>query len=84
MALVAAGASRQEAHEWIRQSSLAAWAALREGETNPLVELLTADSQIGRYLTALQIKSLMAAETHIGTAATRAADFARQVRQAVQ
>jgi adenylosuccinate lyase len=83
MALVGAGASRQEAHEWIRQASLSAWAAMREGQDNPLVGLLTADPQINEYLTPPQIHSLMAAETHIGTAATRAADFAQVVRRAI-
>ncbi|MEZ4517612.1 MAG: hypothetical protein R3C44_12560 [Chloroflexota bacterium] len=34
MALVAEGASRQDAHEWIREASLEAWAALRRGEDN--------------------------------------------------
>ena len=35
-ALVSAGADRQEAHEWIRQASLKAWVAIRQGQKNPL------------------------------------------------
>ncbi|MFZ0543869.1 MAG: lyase family protein, partial [Candidatus Promineifilaceae bacterium] len=83
MALVAAGASRQDAHEWIRQASLAAWAAMREGQDNPLVELLSADPHITQYLTPTQIQPLMAAETHTGTAATRAATFAQHLRESI-
>lgn len=83
MALVAAGASRQDAHEWIREASLAAWAALREGRENPLVGLLTADARISQYVTPEQIQSLMAAETHVGTAGKRAAAFAQQVRETI-
>jgi adenylosuccinate lyase len=83
MALVAAGASRQDAHEWIRQASLAAWAALRDGKDNPLVELLIADQNIAEHLDPTQIPSLMAAETHVGTAASRAAAFAEVVREAI-
>jgi adenylosuccinate lyase len=81
MALVAAGASRQESHEWIRQASLAAWAAMREGQENSLVNLLTADARINHYLPPNQIHSLMAAETHVGTAGERAIAFARQTRE---
>jgi adenylosuccinate lyase len=84
MALVAAGASRQEAHEWIRGASLQAWAAMREGEDNPLVELLKADVNITQFLQVAEIEPLMAAETHIGTAATRAAAFAERVETAVR
>jgi adenylosuccinate lyase len=83
MALVAAGASRQDAHEWIRQASLAAWAALRDGVGNPLEASLRADPNISQHLDAAHIHSLMAAETHIGTAAARAAAFAQKVREAV-
>jgi adenylosuccinate lyase len=84
MALVAAGASRQEAHEWIRQASLTAWAALQNGQDNPLEALLRADPHINHYLDASHIHLLMAAETHVGTAATRAAAFAQHVRQAIR
>jgi adenylosuccinate lyase len=83
MALVAAGASRQDAHEWIRQASLTAWAALQEGQKNPLLALLTADPQLTQYLDPAHIQLLMTAETHIGTAATRAADFAQQVQETI-
>ncbi len=81
MALVGAGASRQEAHEWIRQASLSAWEAMRKGQDNPLVRLLTADPHISQILDAAHIHLLMAAETHVGTAAKRAAGFAQQIRQ---
>ncbi len=80
MALVAAGASRQDGHEWIREASLQAWAALREGQPNPLVDLLLADVRIGEFLEAGQVKELMRAEGHVGTAVTRARTFAQTVR----
>jgi adenylosuccinate lyase len=80
MALVAAGASRQEGHEWIRAASLEAWAALRRGEANPLVDLLADDVAIGRFLPAAQIRALMDASAHTGTAGTRALAFAQTVR----
>ncbi len=80
MALVGAGASRQEGHEWIREASLKAWAALRQGEENPLVSLLIKDERIGRFLDPDQVALLMDAKGYLGTAAQRAQDFAKHLR----
>ena len=81
MALVKAGASRQAAHEWLREASLAAWAALKQSPENPLLDLLLADERIGRYLTAGQLTQLMDSADYTGTAAERAIAFAQTVRQ---
>ncbi|MCB9419404.1 MAG: adenylosuccinate lyase [Ardenticatenaceae bacterium] len=83
MALVAAGASRQEGHEWIREASLAAWAALRRGEENPLVSLLVVDERIGEFLAADQVRGLMDAGGYVGTAVARAHEFAQMIRRAI-
>jgi adenylosuccinate lyase len=83
MALVAAGASRQDGHEWIREASLQAWAALRDGRSNPLLDLLLADARIEEFLDAEQVTELMRAEGHVGTAVIRARAFAQTVRQTI-
>ena len=83
MAVVAAGGSRQDGHEWIRDASLQAWAAMREGKGNPLVELMMTDDNIARYLTPDQVKELMDANAHTGTAVDRANAFAQLVRETV-
>lgn len=80
MALVAAGADRQEAHEWLRQNSLQAWQHVREGGQNSLQELVSGDARIGEYLTAQQIAGLMDVSSHTGTASARATAFAQEVR----
>ena len=72
MALVAEGASRQDAHEWIREASLEAWAALRRGEANPLTAQLAADRRILTYLAPKSVFALLDAGEHTGTAAARA------------
>ena len=81
MALVAAGASRQDGHEWIREASLQAWAALRQGEANPLLGLLLADARLKPYLAAAQIGELMEAGEYVGTAVSRALTLAKTIRQ---
>ena len=45
MKCVKRGGNRQDLHEVIREQSLTAWAALREGKPNPLVDLLCADER---------------------------------------
>ncbi|MCA9935565.1 MAG: adenylosuccinate lyase [Anaerolineales bacterium] len=80
MALVAAGGSRQEGHEWIREASLQAWAALRNGEANPLVDLLCADERITQFVPPAQVQKLMDATAHTGTAVSRARAFAQSMR----
>jgi adenylosuccinate lyase len=80
MALVAAGGSRQDGHEWIREASLQAWAALRQGEPNPLANLLAADERIGQYLEPDRVRQLMEARGHTGTAVSRARAMAQTVR----
>lgn len=81
VALVAAGASRQEAHEWIREASLTAWAALRRGEDNPLAERLAADARIAAFLGPEALAELLDARGHTGTAAERALVMARMIRE---
>lgn len=83
MAVVAAGGSRQDGHEWIRDASLQAWAAMREGKGNPLVELMMTDENIAQYLSPDEVKELMDANAHTGTAVDRANAFAQLVRETV-
>ena len=81
MALVKQGADRQQAHEWIRQISQNAWAAVQAGKENPLIDLLAKDAHIGQYLAPVEIRDLLSIQGHTGTAAQRAKDFAAQLRR---
>ena len=78
MALVAAGADRQEGHEWLREASQRAWADAGEGAL--LLALLQADLRIGRYLSAAELAALMDASQHTGTAELRARRLAARIR----
>jgi adenylosuccinate lyase len=81
MALVKAGADRQEMHARIRDLTLDAWESLRRGEPNPLVEQVAADPEFLRYLPESQLRALMDASGHIGDAPLRARSLAGQIRQ---
>ena len=78
--LVAKGADRQQVHEWLREASLSAWEAVKNGDDNPLPDQLSSDERIGRYLSADQISGLLTAESYTGTAAERAVSFAKKIR----
>jgi adenylosuccinate lyase len=82
-ALVAAGADRQLSHDWIRESSMVAWTAVRQGKENPLSELLAADERVRRFLDVETVGRLMEAKSYAGTAAERAIAFARKLRQKI-
>jgi adenylosuccinate lyase len=81
MELVKAGGDRQELHETIREHAMTAWAAIRRGEPNPLVDLLCDDSRIKQYATRNNARIWLAASGYVGDAPERARAFAAMLRQ---
>ncbi|GAB4494362.1 MAG: adenylosuccinate lyase [Anaerolineales bacterium] len=79
MAAVRAGANRQEMHETIRAQSMTAWEAIRNGEPNPLVENLSKDAEILKFLSSAQVRELMDYAHHVGNAPERAREMARTI-----
>jgi len=84
MAAAKAGASRQEMHEVLREQAMTAWAAVRAGEPNPLVENCSADARLLAFLTPDQIRELMEYSHHVGDAPHRARALAGEIRLAAQ
>jgi adenylosuccinate lyase len=80
MELARAGADRQAMHEVIREQSMAAWAAIEAGESNPLAELLAADPAVLHYLPGERILELMDAADYVGDAPVRARALAAKIR----
>lgn len=80
MAAAKAGASRQDMHEILREQAMIAWAAVRAGESNPLVENLSADARLLAFLTPAQIRELMEFRHHVGDAPQRARALARAIK----
>jgi adenylosuccinate lyase len=79
--LVREGANRQEMHERLRQHSMRAKETIRNGNPNPLIDLLSADTALLKYLQPTQIRSLMEIKTYLGFAPQKADDFALQIRK---
>jgi adenylosuccinate lyase len=84
MALVKAGADRQEMHERLRQLSMKAWEVIRSGEKNPLVEYICQEVEVTEYLPEGEIRSLMAGSCRVGNAAEKARELAKVIRETVQ
>jgi adenylosuccinate lyase len=81
MELVKAGADRQEMHELIRRHSLAAWAAIEQGDVNPLGDSLASDAEVLTYLDSEQVRALLDAREYVGDAPQRALDLATEIRE---
>jgi len=83
MAAVKAGGDRQEMHEVIREHSLTAWAALQDGRSNPLPELLAADERVTCWIPREDVPAMLEAGEHIGDASERARAMASSIRVAI-
>lgn len=78
-ALVEAGADRQAMHEHLRQQSMRAWDSIKSGNPNPLVETLTSDTAILKYLQPAAIRGLLDTSTYVGLAPERARGTAARI-----
>lgn len=83
MALVKAGANRQEMHEHLRQMAMAAWQEVQAGRANPLRECLVNDPLIRGVLDEPHLRLLMDATQHVGDAPQRARLLSRTIRETI-
>src|SRR5271157_1203677 len=80
MALVRAGANRQEMHEQLRKYTLLAWEAIQQGKRNPLRKYVSEDIQFNKYLSRGQIDNLFNIDGYVGFAPQRARQMAELIR----
>lgn len=84
MALVTAGADRQQMHEVIREHAMAAWQAIQTGAAESgLPERLSQDPQVQAYLSDRQVCALFEVREHIGDAPQRARSLVQHIRRAL-
>ncbi len=84
MALVKAGADRQEMHERIRGHAMKAWDTGRSSGDNSLVALLCQDVILTGFLSKEDIHLLMDARSHIGDAPQRARLLAKAIQEIIK
>ena len=81
MALVKAGADRQEMHELLREHALRAWQAVQEGQPNPLAGQIIGDPHFTRYFTGEKIQSLLQVDGYTGIAAERSLAITNSIQK---
>lgn len=79
MEAVRAGGDRQALHETIREAAMTAWAALSQGQDNPLAQTLSADTRLTALVDPAEIRQLLDPTTHVGTAPKRALALADRI-----
>jgi adenylosuccinate lyase len=78
------GGDRQQLHEVIREHSLFAWDTLKQGKPNPLINTLSADRRINRFVPTKRMRELMRADSYVGDAPARARQMAALIRSALK
>ncbi len=81
MELVKKGANRQETHELIREYSMQAWTQITKGKKNPLIDLLSSDEMVLKYISKENIRKLFNPIDHIGIAKERTQKFLKKLRK---
>lgn len=81
MELVKRGANRQEIHEIIREHSMNAWNAVSKSGKNTLVDLLSNDKRVLKYISKEKIISFFNPKDHIGIARERTKKFLRLLKK---
>lgn len=88
MELVKRGGDRQEMHEAIRENAMLAWEAIskglpagRQGNKNNLVELLSNDKRVIKYIPAPEIVKYFNPKDHIGIAKERTGKFLEKLNK---
>jgi adenylosuccinate lyase len=83
MALVKAGADRQEMHERLRWHAMTAWQSVRQGEPNPLPGLLEQDETMIHFLSPATIQDLMRVDHYTGIAPQRSREIAQRIHEEI-
>ncbi len=81
MELVRKGANRQEIHELIREYSMQAWTQITKGKKNPLIDLLSSDKMVLKYISKENIRKLFNPKDHIGIARERTEKFLLKLKK---
>jgi len=74
-----AGGDRQALHEVIRTASMRAWAAIANGESNPLARVLADEPSITAYIDPAEIRARLDPTTHVGDAPERALQLVTRI-----
>jgi len=83
MHLCKAGAGRQEMHEILREHAQVAWSEVRQGNQNPLIELVSEDQRLLEYLPAEEIRGSFSGTAYFGDAAEKAKSLSAVIMKTI-
>lgn len=83
MALVKSGADRQVMHERLREAAMDAWADIRAGDDNSLIDRLASDPAILTYIEVDDLRAMLDASQYLGDSPQRARQLAATIRGVV-
>ncbi|GAP06781.1 adenylosuccinate lyase [Anaerolinea thermolimosa] len=84
MALVTAGANRQEMHERLRDLAMQAWQAVQSGRANPLSEMIAVDPIFQQFLDNETLQSILKTDEYTGIAEERAIALANTIVKSIE
>ena len=83
MQLCKVGADRQEIHEIIREHTLNAWSEVQKGNPNPLIDVLSTDSVLQKYLSSDEIKRNLSIDDYLGDAIRKAKLLSEEIKKTI-
>ncbi|MCJ7715953.1 MAG: lyase family protein, partial [Anaerolineales bacterium] len=83
MVLTKAGADRQQMHQVLRKHALQAWSAVREGKSNPMVEIVTKDPTLLEFISKDEITQAMEGTAYLGDAVERAKKLSAKIKKEI-
>ena len=83
MVLSKASGNRQQMHQVLRKHAIKAWAAVRQGEPNPLKDLVSTDPDLLEILSQEEILQALEGEGYLGDAEKRARKLAEDIRKEI-
>jgi len=83
MLLCKAGADRQEMHEILRKHTQVAWSEVRQGNNNPIIDLVSGDQNLLVYLSAEEISRSFTEKANVGDAVQRAKKLSAMIDKTI-
>lgn len=83
MVLTRAGADRQQMHQVLRKHALQAWSAVREGKSNPMIELVSTDPNLLEFISKKEISQAMEGSAYLGDAVERAKKLSDKIKKEI-
>lgn len=73
------GADRQLMHELLREISMIAWDQVQEGKPNPMLNLLSENKEIKKYINVADLQKALDVKNHLGNAVQKSKQLSKKI-----